>query len=229
MVFSDRSKPAKPAREFIAIHDAWGYLNDQYNVEQIATYEPVEGKQPTAADIKNLQTTIASHNITTFFTEPQKQSTGATRFLKDDLGLTIAVLDPLGGSPPYDSYINLMRTNINAIINQWPVVSDDNVLMSRKIITIITSIVTILIIIIVALILVFFNSKQTVREDWIKATLEPVDCPPVKEIKYPAAYYQGPLIDTHFHFGSLPTWPPGEEESPYYGWLGWKISFWASL
>lgn len=95
--------------------------------------------------------------------------------------------------------------------------------MSRKIITIITSIVTILIIIIVALILVFFNSKQTVREDWIKATLEPVDCPPVKEIKYPAAYYQGPLIDTHFHFGSLPTWPPGEEESPDYGWLGWKI------
>lgn len=65
--------------------------------------------------------------------------------------------------------------------------------------------------------------KEEVWNENIEAALEPVECPPVKETKYPDSYYQGPLIDTHFHFGSLPTWPPGEEESPDYGWLGWKI------
>lgn len=36
-------------------------------------------------------------------------------------------------------------------------------------------------------------------------------CPPVKTQTYPENYYQGPLIDSHFHIGHLPDSSPGEE------------------
>jgi len=80
---------------------------------------------------------------------------------------------------------------------------------------------------------IFQFSNEEIGEDvWekrIEAALEPIDCPPVIEIVYPDSYYKGPLIDTHFHFGSLPSWPnfydspEGAGESPNYAWLGLKI------
>ncbi len=101
--------------EFIAIHDAWRYLADHYGLRLVATYEPVEGREPSIRDIQELQEIITKHNIHTFFTEPQKQSTGAARFLQQDLGLKIKVLDPIGGTKNTNSYVAMMRENIKAI------------------------------------------------------------------------------------------------------------------
>jgi len=80
--------------------------------------------------------------------------------------------------------------------------------------------VLVVIVIIVAFILTFVYFEQTVWEDRIEAALEPVDCPPVKETEYPDSYYKGPLIDSHFHIGSLPDWGEGPSD---YAWLGEKI------
>jgi len=71
--------------------------------------------------------------------------------------------------------------------------------------------------------------EQGVWEKRIDAALELVECPLVKKVEYPLSYYQGQLIDTHFHFGSLPSWPDFKDspeeagESPDYGWLGLKV------
>jgi len=107
---------SSPNKSFIAIHDAWSYFTDQYNLNLVATYEPIEGKPPTLADIKNLQNLIQEHNITTFFTEPQKQATSTTKLMHDEFGLVTKVIDPLGGNAPNDSYIATMRNNMLAII-----------------------------------------------------------------------------------------------------------------
>lgn len=104
-------------KKFIAIHNAWSYFAGHYGLELLTTYEPVEGKQPSLTDIQQLQSIIQQHNISAFHTEPQKQSTSATRFLKEDLGLQIKILDPIGGLNDYNSYFNLMRQNLNSIIN----------------------------------------------------------------------------------------------------------------
>lgn len=45
----------------------------------------------------------------------------------------------------------------------------------------------------------------------IKAAMESTACPPVKKPNYPAAYYQGPLTDTHLHIPAIPDWPPAED------------------
>lgn len=103
-------------KEFIAVHDAWSYFADQYGLELVATYEPVEGREPSIGDIQELQAVVRKYGIEVFFTEPQKQSTGATRFLQDDLGLEIRVLDPIGGVGGRDSYIEMMRSNMRAIV-----------------------------------------------------------------------------------------------------------------
>ena len=104
-------------KEFIAVHDAWSYFSAQYGFELAASYEPTEGRQPAIADIRRLQDIISEHNISTFYTEPQKRSATAIRFIQEDLGLNIEVIDPIGGEGRADSYINLMRYNMEALAN----------------------------------------------------------------------------------------------------------------
>lgn len=105
-----------PRPEFIAMHNAWSYFADQYGLVLVATYEPVEGSEPSLADLERLRAIIAQHGLTTFFAEPQKASSAATSFLKREFGLRILTLDPVGGSAGNDSYIALMRANMAALI-----------------------------------------------------------------------------------------------------------------
>lgn len=103
-------------KKFIAMHDAWSYFADQYDFDLVATYEPVEGKEPALADLNRLKETAMRYGITTFYTEPQKATTAATRFVSEELGLVIRVLDPAGGIDSKMSYITLMRENMKAIV-----------------------------------------------------------------------------------------------------------------
>ncbi|MBI1833325.1 MAG: zinc ABC transporter substrate-binding protein [Candidatus Andersenbacteria bacterium] len=101
--------------EFIAVHNAWSYLAQQYGFELAAAYEPVAGKEPSISDIQRLQKLVSEHNIGAFYNEPAEHSIGATRFFQDNLGLSVKTLDDIGGIPPRDTYINLMRENIRAL------------------------------------------------------------------------------------------------------------------
>lgn len=109
------SAQSAPVKEFIAIHDGWSYFARHYGFELVATYEPVEGKSPSINNIRALQQIIRDYDIKTFYTEPQKQSTAATRFFSGDLGLSVKVLDPIGGLPPRDSYLKLMQENMRVL------------------------------------------------------------------------------------------------------------------
>ena len=103
-------------KDFIATHDAWSYFSEHYGFELVGTYEPIEGQEPSPSDLQELQEIIEEHTITTFYTEPQKRSTAATRFFERELDLTIGTLDP-EGSLEADSYIELMKFNMNSLTN----------------------------------------------------------------------------------------------------------------
>lgn len=105
---------AAPQKAFVSTHNAWSYFAEHYGFELVGTYEPIEGQEPSPADLQELQQVIKAHDITTFYTEPQKRSTAATRFFERELGLDIGVLDP-EGSTETDSYIELMQFNMNAL------------------------------------------------------------------------------------------------------------------
>jgi zinc transport system substrate-binding protein len=102
-------------KSFIAIHDAWSYFADQYKLNLVAVYEPSEGKQPSIKDIQRLGQIISGNKITTFFTEPQKQSDAGARLMREEFKLDIGLLDPIGGVLEGDSYAELMQRNIQAI------------------------------------------------------------------------------------------------------------------
>ncbi len=46
----------------------------------------------------------------------------------------------------------------------------------------------------------------------IDRSFEPTECPTPLNMSYPASYYQGPLIDTHFHLPHIPDGTPGSED-----------------
>lgn len=104
-----------PRKEFIAMHNAWSYFAEQYGLDLVATYEPVEGKEPAISDIRHLQEVVERYGITAFYAEPQKAVTAATRFLREEFGLTILTLDPLGGTRDTNSYAAMMRFNMEAL------------------------------------------------------------------------------------------------------------------
>lgn len=112
-------RTAKGAKQksFIAIHDAWSYFAEQYDLNLVATYESTEGRQPSVKDIQKLGQIITASQITTFFTEPQKQSDASARLMSEEFGLIIKILDPLGGIPESDSYIKLMQQNMKMIVD----------------------------------------------------------------------------------------------------------------
>jgi zinc transport system substrate-binding protein len=101
---------------FIAMHNAWGYFAAQYGFNLVATYEPIEGKQPSLRDLAKLQNIADQYGITTFYAEPQKKSGSAVILLEEDFGLKTKVLDPLGGAQSDDNYIKLMQRNLNALV-----------------------------------------------------------------------------------------------------------------
>lgn len=103
-------------RSFIAVHDAWSYFADHYGFSLVATYEPLEGRAPTINDLEQLHQLIQQHQIKTFYTEPQKTTSAGIRLMQQEFGLNIMIIDPTGGVDPNDSYISLMRRNMQAIV-----------------------------------------------------------------------------------------------------------------
>jgi len=100
---------------FMAIHDAWSYFAGQYGLELVATYEAQEGKQPSFEDLKAWEKIIEDNSLSVFYTEPQKKISGATNVLSEQFGLETRILDPIGGAQEDDSYIKLMRRNMEAL------------------------------------------------------------------------------------------------------------------
>lgn len=107
---------AAPRTEFVAMHDAWSYFAEHYGWQLVATYEPVEGRQPSLADLQHIADVVTQHDITTFYAEPQKATSAVTRLFADEFDLRILALDPVGGVDESDSYAALMRRNVEALV-----------------------------------------------------------------------------------------------------------------
>ena len=100
----------------VVSHDAFGYLA-KYGLAM----EPIAGlspdAEPTPADLAHLQEVIEHDGITTVFSE-RLASPALTETLADDLGIEIAVLDPVEGltdETAGEDYLSLMAANLTAL------------------------------------------------------------------------------------------------------------------
>lgn len=79
-------------RRMLVAHPAFGYFADAYGLRQISV--EIEGKEPTARQLAQLQEFTRRHNIRTIFVQPQFSPRTAD-VLADRIGARVIVIDPL--------------------------------------------------------------------------------------------------------------------------------------
>jgi zinc transport system substrate-binding protein len=101
--------------KIIVFHDGWRYFAAAYGLEILAVFQPAPGREPAPRDLQKLYTLARNNKIKAVFSEPQLP-TASLEPLLEDLGLRLLILDPLGGATPGDSYIRLLRRNVQNIL-----------------------------------------------------------------------------------------------------------------
>jgi ABC-type Zn uptake system ZnuABC Zn-binding protein ZnuA len=99
-----------PTRRIATFHDAFGYFADAFGLEVAAVFEPFPGREPGPRFVAEFQRKIRATGVRVLFAEPQL-SLEPLRPIARDLGITLSVLDPLGGLPGRQDYGELLRFN----------------------------------------------------------------------------------------------------------------------
>jgi len=105
-----------PQKNLVTFHDAWYYFAEAYGLTIAGTFEPTAGREPTPQYLANLISVLSTANVKTMYYEPQMSLNNLETFAKD-YNINLVVLDDIGGKAPYDSYINLIKTNVATLKN----------------------------------------------------------------------------------------------------------------
>lgn len=105
-----------PNKNIVTFHDAWYYFAKEYGLTVAGTFEPTAGREPTPQYLAELVEKISTAGVKTIYYEPQMSITGYQTFA-NDYNIELKALDDIGGVTPYDSYINLIKTNVSTLQN----------------------------------------------------------------------------------------------------------------
>ncbi|MGN6129179.1 MAG: metal ABC transporter substrate-binding protein [Nocardioidaceae bacterium] len=104
-------------RTVVVSHEAFAYLGRRYHLEIVPINGLSPDAEPSPAHLRQLHDLIRSRGVTTVFTE-RLASPALAQTLADDLGLRVAVLDPIEGlsdATAHQDYLSLMRQNLAAL------------------------------------------------------------------------------------------------------------------
>src|SRR5690606_16408237 len=101
-------------RQFITFHSAFNYLAADFNLEIVATIEEFPGKTPSSKYLHHVVEEIIVHQVKILFKEPQL-SEEIVSSLASDYEAKVYTLDPLGGVPGRETYLELMKYNLETI------------------------------------------------------------------------------------------------------------------
>jgi ABC-type Zn uptake system ZnuABC Zn-binding protein ZnuA len=105
-------------RKLVTFHDAFPYFARHYGFDLIGVILANVGQEPTASDLAALVQEVRAAGIKAVFSEAQF-SPELSQTLADEAGITTVVTtlynDALG-PPPADSYLGLMRWNVDQIV-----------------------------------------------------------------------------------------------------------------
>ncbi len=103
-------------QNIISLHDAWEYFAAEFGLDIVGTFEPSGGEGPTPQYLATLQEEVEQNAVSVLFIEPQLSTASVSAFAADN-NLSIAQIDPLGGADGRDSYIELMRYNVEQVVS----------------------------------------------------------------------------------------------------------------
>lgn len=102
------------SREMVTFHASWVYFIHDYGLHQAAVLEATPGQEPSAAEVAHIVEIIKTTGAPAVFAEPQF-SPRAAQVIAQEAGVPVLTLDPLGGLPPRETYIKLMRWNLQQL------------------------------------------------------------------------------------------------------------------
>ena len=109
----DLLKPVRGAT-FVPFHDAWPYFARRYNLDLALEIEPLPGRHPSAAYLAYAIREVKKSGAKAIFSEVQL-ATRSAEVIAESAGVSLFVLDPLGGQSETESYQDLLRYNANII------------------------------------------------------------------------------------------------------------------
>jgi zinc transport system substrate-binding protein len=102
------------SRTIVVSHEAFGYLADAFNLEQIGVAGLDPEGEPSAARLKEVIDLANSLGVSAVFTE-STVNPDVAQTLADALAVGILTLDPLEIASVSKDYISLMQTNLEAL------------------------------------------------------------------------------------------------------------------
>ena len=102
-------------RTFVTSHEAFGYLADRYDLEQVGISGIDPEAEPSPARLAAVEKIVREQHVSTIFFE-SLVSPKVSETLADDLGIQSAVLDPIEGlADPADDYFSIAERNLDAL------------------------------------------------------------------------------------------------------------------
>ncbi len=99
----------------VVSHEAFGYLADRYDLEQVGISGIDPEVEPSPARLRAVRSVIEDTDVETVFFEVIT-SPKVARTLAEDLGIDAARLDPIEGrADPGADYLDIMRENLAAL------------------------------------------------------------------------------------------------------------------
>lgn len=101
-------------KNLVVFHGGWNYFADEFGLKVAGSFEPFPGQTPTPQYLAGLKNKIQAAQVKVIYVEPQFSKVAAQNLAKD-LGVKVAILDPLGGSDGRDGFLQMMDYNIKTI------------------------------------------------------------------------------------------------------------------
>jgi len=101
-------------RDFITFHNSWNYFADRYGLRLAGVIEEAPGREPGPRKLAAIIRRIKDLKAKVLFAEPQF-SQRIARAIAAEAGAKILLLDPLGGLPGRESYLDMMRYNVSTM------------------------------------------------------------------------------------------------------------------
>jgi len=105
-------------RKLVTFHDAFPYFAARYGFQLVGVVTPSPGQEPSAGELAALVQQVRAAQVPAVFSEAQF-SPRLIQTLADEAGVTRVVTDLYNdslGEPPVDTYVGMMRYNVERIV-----------------------------------------------------------------------------------------------------------------
>ncbi|NPA27339.1 MAG: zinc ABC transporter substrate-binding protein [Chloroflexi bacterium] len=104
-----------PDRKVVTLHPAWEYFADEYGLEVVAVIQPTPAQEPSPAEVATIIELMRAEKVRVIIVETQMPPHIA-QSIAQETGAQLVYMDPIGGVPPRETYIQMMRWNVNELV-----------------------------------------------------------------------------------------------------------------